>query len=77
MNTQINKYITKTRDNDAEIINTAIKLADDESNVMNKPTIYQRAQVGKALSTPNHQRNNSITCDGNHVQFKRNPYIAT
>ena len=68
--------IIKTRDNDTAITNAAMELEDDESSVINKPTIYQRAQVGKALSTPNHQRNNSITCDGNHVQFKRNPYIA-
>ena len=47
MNNQINKNTIKTRDNDAAIINTAIRLAADESNVMNKPTTYQRAQVGK------------------------------
>ena len=38
-NNQINKYITKNRDDDAEIINTAIKLADDELNIINKPKI--------------------------------------
>ena len=76
-NNHIKNYIIKNRDDDAAIINTAIKLVDDEHNVMNKTTIRQRAHVGKAFSTSTHQRNNSITRDGNHVQFKRNPYIAT
>ena len=64
---QINKYIIKTRDNDAAITNIAIKPADDERNIMNKPTILQRDQVGKAFSTANHQCNNSITRYGNRV----------
>ena len=40
INNQINKYIIKTRDNDVAIINTAIKIVDDEGNVMNKPKIH-------------------------------------
>ena len=67
MNNQIEKYITKTRANDAAIINTTIKKSDDERKVMNKPTIRQRAQVGKALSTETHKRNNIITRDGKHI----------
>ena len=77
MNTHIKKYIIKTKDNDATIINTAIKLADDECNVMNNSTIRQRAQLGKAFSTATHQRNNSITRGGKHAQFKIKPFIAT
>ena len=45
MNNQIDKNIIKTRDNDAEIINATIELADDERSVMNKPKIHQRAQL--------------------------------
>ena len=44
---------------------------------MNKTTIYQRAQVGKEFGTATHKRNNSITRDGKHVQFKSKPSIAT
>ena len=77
MYNQIYKYITKTRDNDSAIINTAIKIADDDHKVMKKPTILQRAQVGKAFITAIHQRNNSITRDGKHVQFKSKPSIST
>ena len=77
MNNQINKYITKARDNDAEIINTAIKLSDDERNVMNKQTICHIAQVDNAFSTATSHRNNNITRDGNHVHFKSKPSIAT
>ena len=72
-----NIYIIRTRDNDAAIINTAIELSDDERKVMNKPTICQRSQLGKAFSTETHKRNNSITRDGKHVQFKIKPSIAT
>ena len=35
-NNQINNDITKNKDNDALIINAAIKLVDDDCNVMNK-----------------------------------------
>ena len=77
MNNQINKYTINTMDYDAAIINNAIKLADDEHNVMKKPTIRQRSQVGNSFSTEIHQCNNSITCDGKHVQFKSEPSIAT
>ena len=41
---QINRHIIKAKDNSAAIINTAIKLADNERNVMNKTTIHQRDQ---------------------------------
>ena len=47
MNNQISKYFIRTRDDDVSIINTAIELEDDERNVINKPTIRQRAQVRK------------------------------
>ena len=57
--------------------NTAIKLAYDKRNVMNKPTICQRSQVGKTFSTATHQTKNSITGDSNHVHFKSKPSIAT
>ena len=77
MNNQIKKYIIKTRDNDAAIINTTIEIADDERNIMNKPTICQRDQVGKAFSIATHKRNNSITRESKHVQFKSKPDIAT
>ena len=50
-NNKINKYISKDRDHDTAIINTAIKLADDEHNIMKKPTINQRSQVEKEFST--------------------------
>ena len=76
-NNQINKYIIKNRDNDAEIINTAIKLADDERNVTNKPKIRQRDHVGKAFIIATHQYNSSITCDSKNVQFRSKPTIAT
>ena len=76
-NNQINKYMLNNRDNDAAIINTAIKLADDERNVMNKLTIRHRYHVGKAFSTATHQSNNSITRDGKHVEFRIKPTIAT
>ena len=77
MNNEINKCIIKTMDNDAAIINTAIELADDECNVMNKITILQRSQVGKEFRIATHKCNNSVTCDGKHVQFKSKPFIAT
>ena len=77
MNNRINKYIIKDRDNDAAIINTAIKLAYSERSVMNKPTIHQISQVEKAFSKATSQRNNSIIGDGKHVQFKIKPSIAT
>ena len=76
INNHINTYIIEARDNDAATINTVIKLADDERNVMNKPTIHQRSHIGKAFSTATHQRNNRITCDDKHVQLKRKPSIA-
>ena len=77
MNNQINKNTIKNRDNDSAIVNTAIKLADDERNVINKPKIRQRAQVGKTFSTATHERNNSIMPASDHVQFKSKPSIAT
>ena len=77
MNNEINKCIIKTMDNDAAIINTAIELADDECNVMNKITILQRSQVGKEFRIATHKCNNSVTCDGKHVHLKSNPSIAT
>ena len=67
MNIQIDKNIIKAKDNGASIINAAIKLAYDEHSVMNKTTIHQRYQIGKANSTTNHKYNNSSTCDGKHV----------
>ena len=36
INKQIDKNIIKAEDNDTEIINVAIELADDERNAMNK-----------------------------------------
>ena len=72
-----NQNIIKTRDNDTVIINTAIKLVDDECNVMNKPTIRQRANVGIAFITATHQLNSIITRDGKHVQFISKPTIST
>ena len=77
MNNQIHKYIINTRYNDTAIINTAIKIADDECNVMNKSRIYQRDQVGKAFSTGTHQRNRIITRDVKNVHFKSKPSIST
>ena len=77
LNNQIDKNIIKTRDNDAAIINAAIELADDERSTMNKPTIHQRDQVGKAYITANHKRNNSFTRDGKHVQCMSKPSMAT
>ena len=77
MNKQIDKNIIKAEDNDAAIINAAIKIPDDEHNTMNKTSIHQRAQVGKSYSTSTHKNNNSSTRDGKHVQFKIEPSIAT
>ena len=77
MNNQIDKNTIKTKDNDTAIINAAIKLADDERSTMNKTTIHQRSQVGKAYSTATHKRNNSFTREGKHVKLKRKPSIAT
>ena len=67
----------KNRDNDAAIINTAIKIEDDERNVMNITTIHQRAHVGKAFITATHQHNNSITRYSKHLQFRSKPTIVT
>ena len=77
MTNQINKHISKAKDNDAEIVNAAIKLAEDERNVINKTTIHQRAQADTAFGTGDSQHSNIITCDGKHVQFKAKPSIAT
>ena len=76
-NNQINKYIIKAEDTESAIINAAIKQADDECSARNKTTIHQRSQVGKEYSTATHQRKNSITRDGKHVQLKRKPSMAT
>ena len=43
MNKQINKNIIRAEENDAEIINAAIELANDECRTRNKTTIHQRA----------------------------------
>ena len=51
MNKQIYKNKIKAEDNEAKIINAAIKLADDKRSAMKKTTTHQRAQVGKAYST--------------------------
>ena len=77
MNNQINKCIIKTRDNDAAIINTVIEQAYDKCNLMNKIRILQRSQVGKEFIISTHKCNNSVICDGKHVQFKSKPSIAT
>ena len=76
-NNQIENCIINNRDNDEAIINTAIKLGDDERSVINKPTILQRAHLGKEFSTATHQRNNSITRDSKHVKYNSKPTIAT
>ena len=76
MTNQINKHILKAKDNDAAISNTAIKLADDERNVMDKK-IHQRAQLDKAFITVASQHINIITRDGKNVQFKSKSSIAT
>ena len=44
-NNQINKYIIKNKDNDAVIINAAIKLADDDCTVMDKQNMNSGRQV--------------------------------
>ena len=44
-NNQINKYIIDNKDNDSVIINAAIKLADDEINIMEKHKMTIRQQV--------------------------------
>ena len=77
MTNQINKHILKAKDNDGAIINTAIKLADNERNVMNKRTIHQRAQVEKSFITVVIHHSNSITCNSKHIKFKIKPFIAT
>ena len=77
MTNQINKHILKAKDNDAAISNTAIKLADDERNVMDKTTIHQRAQLDKAFITVASQHINIITRDGKNIQFKSKSSIAT
>ena len=41
MNRQIYKNIINDEDNDAEIINAAIKLVDDERSARNKTTIHK------------------------------------
>ena len=48
MNIQIDKNIIKAKDNEAKIINAVIELANIEGSTMNKTTIHQRDQVGKA-----------------------------
>ena len=42
---QINKYKIENKDNDSVIINAAIKLADDERNVMDKHNMTRGQQV--------------------------------
>ena len=76
MNNQIEKIIIKTRDNDAAIINTAIKIVDNERSVMGKK-IHQRDQVRRVYITSTHKRSNSFTHDGKNVQFKSKPSIDT
>ena len=43
INNQINKYIIRAKDNDAAIINTAIKLADDERSVLKKNNLPENS----------------------------------
>ena len=76
MNNQIDKNIIKAKDNDAAIIIAAIELADDERSVMNKTTIHQRVQVGKAYSTATQKSNSSFKCEDKHVKFNRKPSIS-
>ena len=64
-------------DYDAAIINTAIKLADDERSVLKKTTIRQRTQVDKAFSTLASQSNNIITYESKHVKLRSKPSIDT
>ena len=77
MNKQIEKNIIKSEDNNTAIINTTIELSDDERSTMNKTTIHQRAQVGKAYNTATHKHNTSSTRDGKHVQLNIKPSTAT
>ena len=78
MNNQINKYIIKAKDNDVSITNTAIKLVDDERNVMNKTTIRQRAQLDKVFSTATSQRKIASHMTASTYNSKANlPYPRT
>ena len=77
MNKEMNKNIIKAEKNDASIINTAIKLSDDERSARNQTTIHQRDQVGKAYRKATHKHNNSSTHDVKYVQFKIKPSRAT
>ena len=76
MNKKIDTKIINAENNDAEIINVAIKLADYERSARTKTTFHQRDQVGKTNSTTNHNHNNSSTFEGKHVQFKIKPSIS-
>ena len=77
MNRQIYKNIINDEDNDAEIINAAIKLVDDERSARNKTTIHKRHQVGKENNTTNNKHNKIPTGDGNHVKLKSKTAIVT
>ena len=77
MKNQIDKNIIKDEDNDAAIIDAAIKLADDERSARNKTIIHQKYQIGKANSTTTNKHINSCTCKDKHVQFNIKPSIAT
>ena len=77
MNNKIDKNIIKAKDNDAAIINAPIELANYERSVMNKTTIQQIFQEGKAYSTANHKRKSSFKREGKHIQFKIKPSIST
>ena len=58
MTSQINKHIIKAKDNDTAIINTAIKLAADERNAMNKTTMmtYDSCANGHYLSVKDRKK---------------------
>ena len=77
MNKQIDKKIIKAEDDNAAIINSAIKLEDDERSARNKTTIHQRAQLGKEYITATHNYNYISTREGKHVQFNITPSIIT
>ena len=58
-------------------VNVAIKLADDERNVMNIQTIHQKNNVGNEFITATYRRINKIRRDGKQVHFRNRPTIAT
>ena len=80
----INAAITLAEDEcnvmDKDNMTTAVQVTINEAQTythQSKPTIHQINNIGNAFSTAIPHRTYSMTRDGNHVQFRNSPTIAT